>query len=250
MSGIDKKSEVFDTMKLRILGLLLLLGVSLLLGGRTGPALAQSENETVSLKNFDLYLNPEYDDPRLLVMMEGDMVGAAPPVRISFLVPTGAEMYSAGSLTGRNGQGYTGGPPERQPASIEGWDEVSYDLTTKIFRVEYYDANIAGDPDKTISYDFNTVYPISNLRVIVQQPKGATGFSSSLNMPGSDPKTGVKGIDGQGFTIYSYNLNNIEPGKPVHFDISYTKAGTGTSVTPTTPASSPVSHSRTSNSSW
>ena len=40
---------------------------------------------------------PEYDEPSLLIMLEGKITGANPPVQVRFLVPSTAEMYSAGS---------------------------------------------------------------------------------------------------------------------------------------------------------
>jgi hypothetical protein len=171
-------------MKLRLLILLTAAVVSLAFGRYSQTVLAQTDNETVKFKNVNLWVNPEYDDPlnyrtpTVLTMLEGELDGAAPPVRVSFLVPVSAGMYSAGSLTGRGGQGYTGGPPDRNASEIPGWDIVSYELTTNIFRVEYYDpAVISGGNDKTISYDFRTISPISSLNSIIQQPKGAANFS-------------------------------------------------------------------------
>ncbi len=138
-------------MKFRFL-LILVLALVSPSGSYMQPALAQTGNEPTGLKNVTLWLNPEYDDPRLLVMLEGKIVGVNPPARIRFLVPTAAEMYSAGS---RDATGnYTGGPPDRKASSITGWDEISYELQTDTCRVEYYDPIIAGQPDKENSYYF------------------------------------------------------------------------------------------------
>ncbi|OGO22318.1 MAG: hypothetical protein A2Z28_02020 [Chloroflexi bacterium RBG_16_51_9] len=240
-------------MKLRYLFLLVVAGVGLALGMSIQPVLAQSGNETtpiinirpggdapqpiiiqtggeggqpvivptgnqtVKFKNVELWINPEYDRPSLLVMLEGNLDGAVAPVEVKFMVPAAAEMYSAGSLTARGGQGYTGGPPGRQPSQIPGWDEISYILTTETFRVEYYDPVISSEPDKAISYDFRTVAPISNLNVIVQQPKRSSSFTVT-------PK-GTAGTDYEGFSIYTSYYNNLTADSaPVHFDIAYSKS--------------------------
>ncbi len=147
-------------------------------------------------------------------MLEGKIVGVNPPARIRFLVPTAAEMYSAGS---RDATGnYTGGPPDRKASEIPGWDEISYELQTDTFRVEYYDSIIVGQPDKEISYYFQFLYPISDLSVVIQEPRKSTNFTV--------PPEGTTGTDQEGFTVHRYSYSNLVPASPLHFDIAYTKS--------------------------
>ena len=141
-------------------------------GSGNTPALAQDEAGVTGFQNVQLWVYPEFDDPRLLVMMEGQIVGAEAPVEVRFLVPSAAEMYSAGSMDAE-GQ-YSGGPPARQASSEPGWDEISYTVTTDTFRVEYYDPVITDQPDKLINYEFRTLYPVSGLTITFQEPKNAT----------------------------------------------------------------------------
>ncbi|MDO9066307.1 MAG: hypothetical protein Q7U96_04410, partial [Chloroflexota bacterium] len=227
-------------MKIRFLIILVLALVSLS-GSYMQTALAQSGSEPTGLKNVTLWLNPEYDDPRLLVMLEGKIVGVNPPARIRFLVPTAAEMYSAGSkdATGK----YTGGPPDRKASEIPGWDEISYELKTDTFRVEYYDSIIVGQPDKEISYYFEFLYPISDLSVVIQEPRKSTDFKVTPE--------GTTGKDQEAFTMHRYSYSNLVPASPLHFDIAYTKSDphpslsidaidSGASPTDSTGSSSPV----------
>jgi hypothetical protein len=194
--------------------ILFLFVLLVLLLAAAGPAFAQGEGPA-GFRDVRLWVYPEYDDPRLLVMLEGQIEGAAPPATVRFLVPAAAEMYSAGS---KDAQGkYTGGPPRRQASSVPGWDEISYEVTTDTFRVEYYDPIISGQPDKSISFDFRWLYPIADLTAIVQVPKAATDFS--VTPPGR------ASVDAGGYTIYLYNSSALKPGDPpLHFDISYRKA--------------------------
>ena len=190
--------------------------VSLTLLSGLSPVLAQEE-EVTSLKNVIVSVLPEYDDllglgyPSVLVMVEGEIVSANLPATIRFLVPSDAAMYSAGS--GPRNQ-YVGGPPQRNASNISGWDEISYQLQTKYFVMEYY-APITGQPDRVIPYDFYPLYPVSNLRAIVQEPARSTNYVVSPQGPvSSDP---------DGLRIRTYNRSNISPGAPLHFEISYTK---------------------------
>jgi hypothetical protein len=186
------------------------------------PVGAQAANEPTGFANVTLWVYPEYDDPSLLVMLEGKILGTTSPALVRFLVPSSAQLYSAGSkdIYGH----YTGGPPARKPSQVAGWDEISYELKTDTFRVEYYDSIIKGNPDKTISYDFRSLYPISDLKVIVQVPKTADNFSVS-------PKGTPTSEDG--FTVYAYTYGNPDPAQPLHFDISYTKASATPSISST-----------------
>ncbi len=184
------------------------------------PALAQGSKEPTSFKNVQLWVEPEYDDPRLLVMLEGKIAGANPPATVRFLVPAAAEMFSAGS---KDAQGkYSGGPPARKPSGIPGWDEISYEVKTETFRVEYYDPVIPVTADKKISYDFRSLYPISDLRVSVQQPVAASNFAVT-------PSAQFKGTD-EGMVLHQYDFSNLDMTKPLHFDISYAKSDPEPSV--------------------
>ncbi len=190
--------------------LLLIAAVSLSYAVTHSPdAVAQAGNEPGGFKNVELSIYPEYDDPRLLVMLEGQIVGAQPPAKVRFLVPSAAEMYSAGSM---DAQGrYSGGPPARKPSAIAGWDEISYEVKTDTFRMEYYDPIIKGAPDKTIAYEFRTLYPISGLSVIVQEPRNSSTYSVQ--------PTGQISSDKGGFIIYQYNYSELKGDASLKFEI-------------------------------
>ena len=184
--------------KLKIIAAVMVLTLPLLTIGSI-PAYALNEPESYS--NVKLWIYPEYDDPRLLVMLEGQIEGTEPPAEVQFLVPSAAEMYSAGSMDTQGN--YSGGPPARKPSSIPGWDEISYQVTTDTFRVEYYDPIIFGNPEKTISYMFRTLYPMSEMEIIVQEPTGATDFTVSPD--------GDRFVDVAGFNSHLYRFSDFDP---------------------------------------
>ncbi len=204
------------------LPLLFLAAGSILLSTYTQPVHAASPEPT-GFRNVNVWVNPEYDDPRLLFMMEGKIVGANAPALVRFLVPSSAFMYSAGS---KDAQGkYTGGPPARAPSSIPGWDEISYTVTSDTFRVEYYDDSaIASQPDKKIAYDFRWLYPISDLTISIQKPRTATDFVVTPQ--------GLAGIDGDGLAVQRFTYQNLgTDNSTLHYDITYTKTDAAVSVT-------------------
>ncbi len=185
-----------------------------------GSLQAFAQNEPESFTNAQLWIYPEYDDPRLLVMLEGQIEGIEPPAQVKFLVPSTAEMYSAGSM---DTQGrYSGGPPDRQPSSIPGWDEISYQVTTDTFRMEYYDPIIFGNPEKTISYSFKTIFPVTDMEIIIQEPISATDFTVSPE--------GDRFVDSAGFNSYLYQYTELDPDSAIQFDITYTRTTTTPSL--------------------
>ena len=199
----------------RLLFFLIMTSLLLAVAGTTW-ALAQDENELSGFDDVHLWIYPEYDDTRLLVMLAGQIVGVQAPATVRFLVPSAAEMYSAGSI---DAQGrYSGGPPQREPSAIPGWDEISYDVTSDTFRVEYYDPIIIGLPDKTISYEFRWLYPISGLHVVVQEPRQSSNFSVSPE--------GILSSDSQGFTNHVYEYDDLDNEPPISFSITYTRSNT------------------------
>jgi hypothetical protein len=215
-------------MKLKSFIFLVLSLITALCGFFSAPINLQAAAEPLNLTGVILWIYPEYDDPRLLVMLEGRVSGVNPPAQIRFLVPSSAEMYSAGS---KDAQGnYSGGPPNRTTSQIAGWDEISYQLQSSIFRVEYYLPLITGQVDKHISYDFKTIYSITDLETVIQVPTKASNFSVT---PLGTPTT-----EGS-FQVYSSKYTNLVPEQNLHFDISYTKSDPNPSLA--TPAQTPVS---------
>jgi len=208
-----------------VIGLLVLAAMIL---GAIQPAFGA---EPTTYRNVTVWVNPEYDQPSLLVMIEGDIAGVTPPATVRFLVPTAAQMYSAGSI---DAQGkYTGGPPDRKASDVSGYDEISYRLTTDTFRVEYYIDSIQGLPDKTFSYESRWLYPVSGLNIVFQEPRGSSNFAIN-------PSGGTGSMDNEGFKITRYRYENVDAGQPTSFSATYTKADAEPSLggqTTTPPAS-------------
>ena len=163
----------------------------------------------------------------MLVIITGDVDGVAAPATVRFLVPSAAEMYSAGSIDDVGV--YSGGPPDRESSSLEGWDEISYEITSDTFRVEYYAPIIIGETDKTISYEFYSLYPISDLTVYLQEPLSSSNYSVSPSsndvFKTEDPFSEVE------FKFHRYYYSGLDADDPLSFKITYTKLDPDDSMT-------------------
>jgi hypothetical protein len=187
--------------------------VGFVIFGLFGTSLAAEE--PTGLSNVTVWLYPEFDDPRLLVMTQGHVAqGTTLPAMVRFLVPTDAQLYSAGAMDSQ--MNYSGAPPQRQPSEIAGWDEISYDVTEQIFRVEYYTDAIKGETDKQIEFEYSFLYPVENLFVEVQQPLKATSF---VITPTQESMT----VGNDGLNYYARQIESLEAGEPVKVRMEYTK---------------------------
>jgi hypothetical protein len=185
------------------------------------PVVAQDETNITRLQDVILDIYPEYDDPRLLVMIEGQVLATAVfPVEVQFLVPTSAYMYSAGSIDATGN--YSGGTHDRTASGITGWDKIIYKVTTDTFRLEYYDPIIIGKTDKTIEYEFCTLYDITNLQVYIQEPL------KSKNFVVSPEGQLIQGQDKFNFHLYSYSTFSKDAS--LKYSINYSKSDSRTSV--------------------
>lgn len=224
------------------------LAAAILLVGVVAPVTLAQTTAPTALKNVRIWVNPEYDDslklnvPNLLVMMEGQIANAQLPLTVRFLVPTTAQMYSAGSKNASGTYLPPGNTLTRKASSVTGWDEISYQLTTETFRVEYYQPIAQlGQVPKSFSYEFVRDYPVQDLSLTVQQPKSSDNFTVS--------PAGTPGIDSEGFNVQTYKFTNLDVSTPVKLSISYNRSvwepSLGTSTTSGTNSGSSGSKSNT-----
>ena len=209
----------------RIRTLLFALFAALALFSTVIPPVFAQDQSSITFKNTVLSVNPEYDDlanlgyPAALVMYEGEIVSNSLS-KITFLVPSDSTVFSAGS--GPRSQYIIGDSLNTSGTSnITGWKEVSFIPRTNYFVVEYY-TPIQGQPDRIIPFDFRTLYPVSNMRIIIQEPRRSTNFKVTPE--------GTVGSDQEGFKAHIYNIPSVNPGQPLLYDISYTKQDTRPSV--------------------
>lgn len=242
------RNELIRNWQKRVFSAVFGLAAAVLLTWVIAPVTLAQTTEPAALKNVRIWVNPEYDDqlklnvPGVLIMMEGQIASAQLPLTTRFLVPTTAQMYSAGSKNASGAYLPPGNTLTRTASSVTGWDEISYQLTTDTFRVEYYQPiTQVGQIQKSFSYEFLRTYTVQDLSVTVQQPKSSDNFTVS--------PSGRPGIDSEGFNVQTYKFTNLDVSTPVKFSISYNRSvwepSLGTSTTSGTNSGSSGSKSNT-----
>jgi hypothetical protein len=174
----------------------------------------------LSLKSMRISIWPEYDDPRILVLYEGEFAdGAVFPQDVKFPAPAGASIGQVCALTKPANEHLC----QLYETSPEGDGIViSYNLPIPTFFLEYYYDGLQGQPDRTFSYQYLSPYPIERLSIEVQQPLRSSDFSLSPAY--------VSSASSGGFKYYQYTFNNVEAGQAIRIDGSYTKTDTQPSI--------------------
>ncbi|NPA91298.1 MAG: zinc ribbon domain-containing protein [Chloroflexi bacterium] len=194
--------------------LLLVLGLLLSFGAPSG---AQTNTPTIS--KLTLALWPEYDDPRVLVIITGQVDEHTTTIQVP--IPQGAEI---------NAVAYMG--PDQRLLKAE-WEEkdgvLTIQLPSPIFHLEYYADFIQADGNKrTIIADVPLpLATIQQVELEVQQPAQTKDFSA--NPPLEGPKPGRDEL-----SYWSRTLGPQEPGSVVHQEVRYTRLAPGLSASPRT----------------
>jgi hypothetical protein len=176
----------------------------------------------VDLRMIRLRLSiwPEYDDPRVLVMLRGEMAPhSAFPTHITLPLPKGAEIIGAGMISEQNELLLH--PHRIQPG--EAHDNLELHLPVVRFFVEFYYNPFSIKTDKRFTYIAPMTYPIEQLEVDIQQPLQATNFTI-------EPRPMSQETDVQGFTYYRFVYHHLDANNAKSFTVSYTKTATGPSV--------------------
>ncbi|MCI0394774.1 MAG: zinc ribbon domain-containing protein [Chloroflexi bacterium] len=178
-----------------------------------------------SIQQLRVQILPEYDDPRVLVIIQGRLAtnGSTFSGPVTFRLPAGAQINQMAVLDLEQGA------PQPQPFDTRSdpvdasWMLVTYTLTNPHFFYEYYYDPILGSEDKQLPFVFSTLQVIEELLIEIQQPLAATNFT--LEPPGDLSRT-----DSSGFTYYRYQSGLQPAGAELTFQARYTKTDPAPSV--------------------
>lgn len=195
----------------------LLLGLLALTMAAVPPAGAESP--ALTLKNIKVSVWPEYDEPRVLVIYEGEFAGTFPQ-EVRFRLPAGAEAAQVCALKK---------PADEHICQLyqikpEGDGLLlTYTLPIPTFFVEFYYYPLQGAGPRDIAFSFRPLDPVESLDLEVQEPLRAAEFRLT-------PPSSTVSSDGQGFRYYHYRYSNLTPEQPVEVRIGYNKADANPSV--------------------
>ncbi len=180
------------------------------------------------IKTAHITVEPEYDEPRVLVIEQGTFASTNFPAQVSFNLPADAEATEVCGLKQPGDEHLC----QLFETSVQGNNVVlTYKLPVPDYYFEYYYNPVQGAGDRQIGFTYQPSYPIDGLQVSVQQPLRSTGFTLS-------PNATQTSSDGQGFKYYQLNFSNLEPQEPVDMKIAYQKSDDKPSVAKKNPSSS------------
>ena len=193
------------------------------------PAMAQSEtdgdvNEQAGgprVARLQLSVWPEYDDPRVLLIIRGELEpGISFPTQINLPIPADAEIIGAGMIS-------EPGELLLQPHRVisgETSEILQITLPSRRFFAElYYDPFETAGDTKRFTYSFQAPYPISQLDLEVQQPFTASDFVI-------EPPAMAQESEGRDTTYHRFVYRDVPPGQETGFAVSYVKTATQPSV--------------------
>jgi hypothetical protein len=212
------RSMHMDPVRLSLLLCLLALWPAVIRG--TAFAQEPTHPDDLRIQQLRVQVMPEFDDPRVLVIVQGRLAAAANdfPVTVTFRLPQGAQINQMATIN-MESTGTTMLPYETQPDPADArWQLVTYSLDGAHFFYEYYYDPIAGDVDKAFTYTLNSYHPVGDASVEIQEPKGAEDFSTSPQAAASRLDQNLR------LTYHQIVLGTLEAGQEASITVGYTKA--------------------------
>ena len=182
---------------------------------------ASAQSNGLRITRLQLSVWPEYDDPRVLLIMRGELAPGIPfPTQVNLPVPPNAEIIGAGMISEL-------GELLLHPHRVVSGDTsqtLEITLPSRRFFAElYYDPFETSGDTKRFSYTFRAPYPIGQLDVDVQQPYTASDFVIK-------PPAMAQESEGRDTTYHRFVYRDMAPGQEETFAVSYVKTDEQPSV--------------------
>ena len=194
----------------------------------------------IRIQRLSLSIWPEYDDPRVLVILRGALSPESQvPTRIRLPLPKGAELIGAGMISPQNEP--LNHPHERLAGDTS--DTLELTLPVRRFFVEwYYDPFGQREPARQFAYSLTLPYAVAQLDVNILQPDAATEFRVT-------PAPLREDVDPRGGKGLLFSYRDLEPETTQTFEVAYVKTTDEPSITKTPGSPQPPGLSR-STKTW
>ena len=189
---------------------LLILALSLVI--LAGHVQAQEEP---TLESLEIALWPEFDRPEVLVIYRGQLdADVALPAPVEITLPAQAGQPTAVAYVDEAGQRFN----QQYTTQVEGdWLVVAFELGTRAFQIEYYDAlPVDTSGKRSYTYSYTADYPTTSLNLEFQEPPTAQGF---VLAPSAD--TVIEGADGLSYHLVQ--VGAVASGDTREWTFSYVK---------------------------
>lgn len=185
-----------------------------------------SAQTNVTIQQLRIQVMPEFDDPRLLVIIQGRLNAPADtfPRPVTFLVPRGSQINQMATMNVTTGETIPQAYDAFPSVTDNRWTEVTYTLDSAHFFYEYYDQAPAGTTDKQFNWLFTSPLPITDLLIEIQQPLKATNFSL-------EPAAPTTRLDNQfGFTYHQFAIGSLAANDEWVVQATYQKSDPAPSI--------------------
>ncbi|MGD8902366.1 MAG: zinc ribbon domain-containing protein [Anaerolineae bacterium] len=195
-----------------------------------GQAISAQEGarpEDLRIQQMRVQVMPEFDDPRVLVMVQGRAMAYdyQYPVTITFRVPAGAQINQMATVN-MDSAGATMEAYEARPDPEDSrWQLVSYELGGAHFFYEYYYDPIVGEREKAFTYLLSSYHPVDEVTVEIQEPKGAEAFRTMPEAVSSRVDETLR------LAYHEIEVGALKAGEEASVVVNYTKSGMEPSLT-------------------
>jgi hypothetical protein len=223
--GRGEKSDTRFAMKRRMLLLCAMIAFALwIICTATPRALAQDSNR---LSKLLVAIWPEYDQPAVLVLIDGTLADSANlPRQVSVLIPTTARLQVT-TWTNADGS-YAPEQPSQSNNVGDGFTRVTFSTNAAQYHVEYYDDLLQGTPDKSMTFVYKAAAPADQVTVTIQQPLKATNLTIN-------PTPQSTRSESDGFKYSDLQFPPLAADQTITTQIKYTKADPNPSILPASP---------------
>ena len=186
------------------------------------PAVTEAEPPAdLRIARLQLSIWPEYDDPRVLIIVRGELApGVAYPTHVTLPIPKGAELIGAGMISEL-------GELLLHPHRVipgDASDSLEITLPSPGFFAElYFDPFETSGDAKRFGYTFEAPYPINQFDIDIQKPYTASEF-------GTEPPAMAQEAEGRDTTYHRFAYRDVAAGQPTTFTVSYVKTDPQPSV--------------------
>ena len=156
---------------------------------------------------------PEYDQPRVLVIMRGELpADTAMPLAVQLKVPSDANVTNTCSTEVATDERVC---TQATSQPDDEYKVVTYDLSTPVMYAEYYYGTFSGAGARSADFEFWPPFPAASLEIAVPAPTDATDFSAS--------PAPTRTVDDKGAKHYIFNFQNVAADAPVDVTLSYSR---------------------------
>jgi hypothetical protein len=195
--------------------------------GQSISAQEGARPEDLRIQQMRVQVMPEFDDPRVLVMVQGRAMAYdyQYPVTITFRVPAGAQINQMATVN-MDSAGATMEAYEARPDPEDSrWQLVSYELGGAHFFYEYYYDPIVGEREKAFTYLLSSYHPVDEVTVEIQEPKGAEAFRTMPEAVSSRVDETLR------LAYHEIEVGALKAGEEASVVVNYTKSGMEPSLT-------------------